>query len=116
MNTKKLRNLVAKILENYDQEFTTQFLDKVKTLGYDTITDSGLSWGMNDVPKLKEKDEIIKKGEGKVKQIQEQYENGLLTNKERYVKVVEVWTEIKKEITEKCQDLFDTSSSLYTII
>jgi len=116
MNTKKLRSLVAKILENYDQEFTAQFLDKIKGLGFETITTSGLSWGMNDVPKLKEKEEIIKKGEAKVKQIQQQYEKGLLTNKERYVKVVEVWTEIKSEITKKCQDLFDTSSSLYSII
>ncbi len=116
MNSKKLKDLVAQILTTYGRDFTTKFLDKVKTLGYETITSSGLSWGMNDVPKLKEKKEIIKKGEAKVELIQEQYGKGLLTNKERYVKVVEVWTEIKNEITELSQHLFDVSSSLYSII
>ena len=71
---------------------------------------------MNDVPTLKEKKEIIKKGETKVEQIQDQYEKGLLTNKERYVKVVEVWTEVKNEITKASQNLFDVSSSLFSII
>ncbi|HAH04042.1 MAG: DNA-directed RNA polymerase subunit beta' [Parcubacteria group bacterium GW2011_GWA2_43_17] len=116
MNSKKLKDLVAKTLNTYENDYTVEFLDKLKKLGYETITYSGLSWGMNDVPTLKEKKEIIKKGETKVEQIQDQYEKGLLTNKERYVKVVEVWTEVKNEITKASQNLFDVSSSLFSII
>ena len=116
MNSKKLKDLVAKTLNTYENDCTVEFLDKLKKLGYETITYSGLSWGMNDVPTLKEKKEIIKKGETKVEQIQDQYEKGLLTNKERYVKVVEVWTEVKNEITKASQNLFDVSSSLFSII
>jgi len=116
MNSKKLKDLVAKTLNTYENDYTVELLDKLKKLGYETITYSGLSWGMNDVPTLKEKKEIIKKGETKVEQIQDQYEKGLLTNKERYVKVVEVWTEVKNEITKASQNLFDVSSSLFSII
>ncbi|MBU1037091.1 DNA-directed RNA polymerase subunit beta' [Patescibacteria group bacterium] len=116
MTSKRLKDLVARSLELYDQHNTAEFLDKMKTLGYKHITASGLSWGMDDVPILPQKKEIIEKGEKKVELIQEQYEKGLLTNKERYVKVIEVWGEIKNEITKLCQQLFDVNSSLYSII
>ncbi|MDP2586324.1 MAG: DNA-directed RNA polymerase subunit beta' [Candidatus Komeilibacteria bacterium] len=116
MNSRTLKQLVARSLEIYDCEFTAKFLDQLKTIGYRTITASGLSWGMNDIPTLKEKPEIIKKGEKLVEQIQEQYEEGLLTNKERYVKVVEVWTGVKEEITELSKNSFDSGSSLFSII
>ncbi len=116
MNSRTLKQLVAKTLEIYDREFTARFLDQLKTVGFRTITASGLSWGMNDIPTLKQKPEIIKKGEQQVEQIQEQYEEGLLTNKERYVKVVEVWSSIKEEITELSKNSFDSGSSLYSII
>ena len=116
MNSKSLKQLVAKVLENYDREFTAKFLDNIKKLGFKTITASGLSWGMNDIPQLKDKKEIIAKGEKMVEEIQDQYEQGLLTNKERYIKVIEIWNGIKTEITEKSQKSFDASSSLFSII
>src|SRR3989339_1049266 len=116
MDAKNLKQLVALSLDIYGMEGSVKFLDSLKKLGYETITSSGLSWGMNDIPMVKEKAGIVKKGEGQVEQIQEQYEQGLLTNKERYVKVVEVWNGIKDEITEISKKSFDTSSSLYSII
>ncbi|MBT4335208.1 DNA-directed RNA polymerase subunit beta' [bacterium] len=116
MNSGKLKNLVAQVLEAYGREETAEFLDNIKKQGFETITASGLSWGMDDVPILKEKKDIIKSGEIKVKEIQEQFEKGLLTNKERYVKEVETWKEIKDEITEISQNLFSVHSSLYSII
>ena len=116
MDAKNLKQLVALSLDIYGMEGSVKFLDSLKKLGYETITSSGLTWGMNDIPMVKEKAGIVKKGEGQVEQIQEQYEQGLLTNKERYVKVVEVWNGIKDEITEISKKSFDTSSSLYSII
>ena len=116
MTARNLKQLVAKTLSLYSMEYTAGFLDQLKKLGFSTITASGLSWGMNDIPALPQKSEIIAKGEGQVEQIQGQYDQGLLTNKERYVKVVEVWKGIKDEITEISQGAFDAQSSLYSII
>ncbi|MCX6785837.1 MAG: DNA-directed RNA polymerase subunit beta' [Candidatus Komeilibacteria bacterium] len=116
MNSKELKKLVARSLEIYDCETTAKFLDQLKKIGYQTITFSGLSWGMNDIPLLPGKAAIINKGEKLVEQTQEQYEQGLLTNKERYVKVVEIWSGIKEEITELSKQAFDSGSSLYSII
>jgi len=115
-NSKEIKKLVGKILNSLDQETIIKLLDKIKNIGFKYITQSGLSWGINDIPLLKEKSDLIKKGEERVKEIQEQYENGLLTDHERYVKVIEVWTEIKNEITEISKNSFDLESSLYSII
>ncbi len=115
-NSKEIKKLVGKILNSLDQETIIKLLDKIKNIGFKYITQSGLSWGINDIPVLKEKRDLIKKGEEKIKEIQEQYENGLLTDHERYVKVIEVWTEIKNEITEISKNSFDPESSLFSII
>jgi len=116
MTSGGLRKLVAKVLDAYDQQKTANFLDAIKNLGYKTITASGLSFGIGDVPTLKGKHELVKKGEDMVNEIKEQYEQGFLTNKERYVKVIEVWNGIKDEITDLSKKSFDSSSSLYSII
>jgi len=116
MNAGNLRQLVAKVLDAYDQERTANFLDDIKNLGYKTITNSGLSFGMGDIPIVGGKDELIKKGEDMVNEIKDQFNQGFLTNKERYVKVVEVWNGIKDEVSEISKKSFDTSSSLYSII
>lgn len=116
LNSKEIKKIVGRILSSLDKNTVINLLDKIKSLGFKYITQSGLSWGINDIPVLKEKPALIKKGEERIKEIQEQYENGLLTDHERYVKVVEVWTEIKNEITEISKNSFDPESSLYSII
>jgi DNA-directed RNA polymerase subunit beta' len=116
MNSKNLKSLVANILNTCGGGVTVKFLDCLKRLGYETITTSGLSWGISDIPVLTEKDELIKKGELEVEAIQDHYQQGLLTNRERYIKVVETWGNIKNEVTSKCQKIFSTDSSLYSII
>jgi len=115
-NSKEIKKLVGKILASFDTETVIKFLDNIKNLAFEYITLSGLSWGISDIPVLSGKKDLIKKGEEMVKEIKEQYENGLLTDHERYVKVIEVWTQIKNEITEISQKSFDPDSSLSTII
>jgi DNA-directed RNA polymerase subunit beta' len=110
------RNIIAETIHIAGPEVTVVLLDDLKDIAYKYITQSGLSWGIADVPIIKEKGGIIKKGEKRVEQIQQQFNDGLLTNHERYVKVIEVWNEIKNEITEVSKASFDSGSSLYSII
>jgi DNA-directed RNA polymerase subunit beta' len=116
MTSKNLKALVAKVLNVCGGDITVAFLDRLKKLGYETITSSGMSWGISDIPVLKEKAEIILKGETEVESIQDHYQQGLLTNRERYVKVIETWGNIKNEITQKSQQVFSPESSLHSII
>ena len=116
MTSKNLKALVAKVLNVCGGPTTVTFLDRLKKLGYETITSSGMSWGISDIPVLEEKGAIIKKGELEVEAIQDHYQQGLLTNRERYIKVVETWGNIKNEITQKSQHVFNPESSLHSII
>ncbi|MCB9803083.1 DNA-directed RNA polymerase subunit beta' [Candidatus Nomurabacteria bacterium] len=116
LDKKGLKNIVAEIFRRFDREETVEVLDRVKDLAFEYITASGLSWGMGDIMRLPEKDGLIKEGEKKVEEIKEQYNQGLLTNKERYIKVIEVWADIKNRISDKSKEVFTEENSISTII
>ena len=111
-----LKQIVAETITRESGENTILMLDAIKNLAYKYITRSGMSWGMGDIPKLPNKRALIGEGEQKVNEIREQYNNGLLTDHERYIKVIETWTEIKNRIQELCKKNFDYSNSIATII
>ena len=97
---KVLGRLVGESLDECGEETTVVFLDSLKHLCFTFLTKSGLSWGMNDLPNVPQNKEIIKEAENTVDAIQEQYEEGLLTQSERRSKVIETWN-ITKEKVEK---------------
>ncbi|MBI4090948.1 MAG: DNA-directed RNA polymerase subunit beta' [Candidatus Komeilibacteria bacterium] len=111
-----LKQIVAESIMSQSKEEAVQFLDSIKDLAYQYITRSGLSWGMDDIPTLDIKGTLIKEGEDTVNEIREQYNNGWLTDHERYIKVIETWTDIKNRITEESKKQFDPLNSIATII
>ncbi|HOL81961.1 MAG TPA: DNA-directed RNA polymerase subunit beta' [Ignavibacteriales bacterium] len=93
---------------------TAKFLDDMKELGYFYSTKAGISISYGDVIIPKEKDQIIKEAFKEIKIIQEEYEQGLITEGERYNKVVDVWThttnnlaEVLNEQLQKVEDGFN---------
>ncbi|RMD59769.1 DNA-directed RNA polymerase subunit beta' [Candidatus Parcubacteria bacterium] len=116
LGKKQLGALVRRCLWLYGEETTVKFLDRLKELGFGYITRSGLSWGMGDLPDLQEKDQLIKEAKEQVEQIQEQYEEGLLTESERYAKVIEIWTNTKEKVTEICKDGLSKDGPVYSMV
>jgi len=116
LDKKSLKNIVAEAFRCFSHNETIDLLDNIKNTAFKYITSSGLSWGMDDIPKLHSKKDLIKEGETKIEEIKEQYNNGLLTNKERYVKVIEVWANIKNRISDQSKNLFDPNNSVASII
>ncbi len=116
LNKKEINKLISLVFHILSHEKTVKLLDDMKDIAFKYITESGLSWGMGDIPKIDIKKDLIKDGERKVEEIKEQYSNGLLTNKERYIKVIEVWTDVKNRITEQGKNLFDPENSLASIV
>ncbi len=111
-----VKEMIAKILDIYGDEQAIEFLDRIKKLSLKFITRSGLSWSMSDLPELKDKPELIEKANKEVMKIQELYEDGFLTDRERYVKVVETWTGVKNKVVEKSKGVFPKNNSIYSII
>ncbi len=116
INKGKLRDLINKSLRLYDQEETVRFIDDLKNKSLAFITKSGLSWGFGDMPFFSEKDDLIKKAEKRVDLIQEQYEEGLLTDSERYSKVIEEWTNTKDKIATICKAGLSNILPVYSMI
>ncbi len=104
----KLKELIKDTLIIYGEEETVKFIDDLKNRSFAFITKSGLSWGFGDLPSLPEKDHLISDTNKRVELIQEQYNEGLLTDSERHAKVIEEWTNTKDKIAEICkQGLLD---------
>ncbi|MFA7171064.1 MAG: DNA-directed RNA polymerase subunit beta' [Candidatus Paceibacterota bacterium] len=116
MDSSALKALMAKAVITVGREKTVELADNVKALGYKHSTVSGISWGMDDlkIPPIKKK--LFAEADKKVDEIRDQYEEGLLTNKERKLKTVELWNGVKNTIAKEIPDTIgDTSSVAYMI-
>jgi DNA-directed RNA polymerase subunit beta' len=99
----KLKDLIRECLRLYSEEETVRVIDTIKNKSLAFITKSGLSWGFGDLPHLPEKDRLINEANKMVDLIQEQYDEGLLTESERYAKVIEEWSNTKDKVAEVCK-------------
>jgi DNA-directed RNA polymerase subunit beta' len=112
----KLKDLIRECLRIYGEEETVTFIDSLKNRSFAFITKSGLSWGFGDLPSLPEKDLLIEAANLKVEQIKEQYNEGLLTESERYAKVIEEWTNTKDKIADICKKGLANILPVYSMI
>ena len=98
INSKKLKDFTRRIIEDYDNSVATETLDKVKKIGFEYATISGLSWGIDDLVIPPEKTKLVEQAEAEVKKIGEYFIKGLLTEEERKTQVIEIWQKTKAEI------------------
>jgi len=115
MNQKRLKNLIAEVLENYGEEITTATLDKIKKLGFKYVTCSGISWGIDDLHVPRGKKELIEEAEGKVGAVKNQYEKGLLSEPERKTKVIEIWEETRAKVAELVRNAFREDEPVFSM-
>jgi DNA-directed RNA polymerase subunit beta' len=95
---KELEKIVAEILEKYPIEVVRETLDKIKELGFEYSTLSGITWGMDDLTVPSQKEEIVEKSKKEIEKIEKQYKMGFLSDEEKYEKMIEVWAKAKSEI------------------
>jgi DNA-directed RNA polymerase subunit beta' len=116
MGKKELSNVVKYILELHGPEMTADFLDRLKELGFKSATRIGYSWGMGDLPTIKEKEALIAEGDKRVREIEEYYSQGLLTQTERHGSIIKVWNEIKDRVAEFAKKSLPKDNPAYTMI
>ncbi|MBI2990130.1 MAG: DNA-directed RNA polymerase subunit beta' [Candidatus Magasanikbacteria bacterium] len=113
---KSLSQIIQLLLELYGQEKTAFFLDAVKRLGYKYVTKSGYSLGKDHFPEIPEKQNLLREGDEQIRQVHEQYQQGLLTAAERHAKVLEVWTGIKERLLANMKNVLRKDESVYAMI
>ena len=89
---KEMNKFITSLYRQYDLPTIVRFLDNVKALGYETSTKTGISISVEDMIIPDEKKEIVSKAESDVREIQNQYREGLLTDSERYNKSIDIWS------------------------
>jgi DNA-directed RNA polymerase subunit beta' len=93
----------------YGRSETVRLLDRIMGTGYKYATKSGLSISVADMLVPKSKTEKVEKAQKQVKAIQKQAEQGIITEGERYNKVIDIWTKVTDEVAE---ELFEEMSAV----
>jgi len=108
-----LRDAVAEVYSAYGQEKTAEVADEIKRLGFHYATHSGITMSVSDITIPKDKTGILHEADEEVLRIQEQYEEGLITEEERYRKAVDAWTQASQEVEEAVTESLDPNGPIY---
>ncbi|WP_196890545.1 DNA-directed RNA polymerase subunit beta' [Aureivirga marina] len=100
LNKKSLRDIIGRILKVTDIPTTGKFLDDIKNMGYKYAFQGGLSFSLGDIIIPPEKKTMIAEANAKVDEIIMNYNMGMLTNKERYNQVIDIWGSANNRLTE----------------
>jgi len=100
MTKKEVGKLVEFCYKRLGRKATVIFLDNIEKLGFAAATLSGNSICIDDMHIPSRKAELIKEAEQEVVDVQRQYADGLITNGERYNKVVDIWAEVTEKIAD----------------
>ncbi len=101
LNKKAVSRVLARVFNHYGAEVTAATADAIKDLALEHATRAAISTGMDDYFELADLDEIIAEGDKKVSAIADQYDQGLITNDERYKLTVKTWRDIDARVTDE---------------
>lgn len=96
---KSLRDIIGDLVSKCGTAVTAQFLDDIKDLGYHNAFIGGLSFNLDDVIIPEEKQDLIQDGYEQVEEIMFNYNNGFITDNERYNQVIDVWTNVNARLS-----------------
>ena len=103
-----LEKVIAQVFKRYKTTETSMMLDKMKDLGFKYSTLAGITVSMADVDISKNKGDIVAKTQEVVDKINKQYKRGLITEEERFNKVIETWNNATDEVKEELEGVSKT--------
>jgi DNA-directed RNA polymerase subunit beta' len=104
IDKKLLSKLVNEIYLVAGNKKTVIFLDKLKTIGFNAATKAGISIAISDILIPDAKDEIIDAAQKKVDAIQDKFKRHILTDGERYNKIIDIWTHATNDVAGSMMD------------
>jgi len=108
MTKKELKTLINEAYRVTGIKTTVILADRLKDMGYKFATISGISIGIKDMVIPKKKEEIIERSSQEVKKIEEQWRKGLITQGEKYNKVVDIWTQSTELVSTEMMNEIST--------
>ncbi len=100
LSKKTISNIIGVIYRKLGNKVTAEFLDNLKAIGFNYATRSGSSIGLYDIVIAPEKEMFVQAAQKEVDEIQELYEQGIITDGERYNKIIDIWTKVTADVAE----------------
>jgi len=116
LTNKGLASIVSQVIEKYGIDATPDILDKIKNFGFEYATKSGISWAMGDLKVPEKKPEIIEVAKTAAREVQKQYQDGLLAENERYDKIIGIWEKAESDVKDLTQETLDEESPVSMMI
>ncbi len=116
MKKKNIGALVDYVFKEGGLSVTAEFLDNLKNLGFKYATGAGISVSIDDIRVPETKVAKIAEAKKKVREIQRQYSSGLLTEQERYNKIIDIWTDTNNDVASEMMKLTETDKDGFNSI
>ena len=110
MSKKAISNVINACYRQLGLKKTVVFADRLMYTGFRFATRAGISIGVNDMVVPENKEAILAVAETEVKEIQDQYGSGLVTDGERYNKVVDIWSRTNDQVAKAMMDKLGTET------
>ena len=104
LNKKRIQALIGEVIKKKGNKIACEFLDNIKRIGYEYATRAGITFGANDLLIPPEKKAIVAKSLEEVSRIRKQYDRGIITEGERYNKIIDLWTHTTNEVADRLYD------------
>jgi len=111
LTKKDVSNLIDVVYRHCGQKETVIFCDRMMGLGFANACKSGISFGKDDMIIPETKTKLVAEALEKVKEFEQQYQNGLITKGEKYNKVIDIWSQCTDDVTEEMMKAIKTPIS-----
>ncbi len=111
-----IKRITGEVHRHMGNRRTAEFVDNLKRLGYHYATIAGISVSVDDVVVPPEKDEIINEALGEVERVRDQYANGIITDGERYNKIIDIWTHATSAVSRAVQGALEDAEEGFNSI
>lgn len=108
-----LGKIIAEVFKRYKITATSKMLDRMKDLGFKYSTKAGITISIADITVLPQKYEILEDAQRKVDNVQKQFRRGLITEDERYDRVISIWSAAKDDIQGKLMESLDNFNPIF---
>lgn len=113
INKSLLGKIIEKTYEVHGNMETVNFVDNVKALGYKFSTKGAITISFGDIHVPKEKKEMLEKAEAEVDKYEKAFRRGLISDDERYEKVIEIWSTVNDKLTDTVMSSFDYDNNIF---
>ena len=116
IDKKRLGALVNDLAERYTKTNVANTLDEIKDLGFRWATRSGVTISFDDVVAPPKKAELMEEAEKRAAAVQDQYDDGLITDAERRQELIEIWTRTTDEVAEAMKEHFPATNPVFMMV